>query len=135
MKCNVLNNEPVSEFIQQSVVKSDNVTYDVAIINKFLEKYFVEVIDDVLENGTFTISYIRFRIEKRETSSIPKSLRRYYVIPNYGAAYSYTIKIMFLERLKGVYTLRPDRKLLEMLKKKLNSSPDLKVRLYVKKTA
>jgi hypothetical protein len=134
-KTNVLDNEPIGEYLQGRVVRKYNKKVSVDIINNLLEKYFEEVVDHVLENGTFTYRNMSVGIHKVETVLVEKKLRQYYIIPAYGSAYSYTIRISFKDKLKGVYFLKPERKLLKKLEDRLNTSPDFKIRIYAKKTA
>lgn len=135
LKVNILNNEPIGEFLQARVVRKYNKKISVDTINNLLEKYFEEIIDYVLENGNFTYRYIRIGVLKVETVKVEKHMRPYFVIPAYGSAYSYTIRIVFKERLKGVYYLKPDKKILKKLEAKLNCAPDTNIRIYAKKTA
>ena len=134
-KYNTLDNEPIGVYLQRGLARTNKSKLSIAEINNLLEKYFEEIIDYVLENGTFTIGYIRVRVERLETIRIPKNMREFYVLPKYSSAYSYTIKVSFTEKLKGNYYLKPSKKVLKRLEDKLNSSPDLKLRIYAKKIA
>ena len=129
MKTNVLRNEPIAEYLAERVVKKSNGKLPVATIDNLIKKYFEEVIDDVLENGTFTLGSMKIGVHKVPTLEVERKMRKYYVIPSYGSAYSYTVRFTFTDWNKGTYYLKPSREVLAKLRKKLNESPDRNLKL------
>lgn len=113
--------------------------YDIELtpeqLKRVLKKHFTEMVKGILDDGTYRTSRMSFRIVREETVSIARNERNSYVMPDFSCAYSFTLKAFFLERYKGLYYLRPSKEILKLIETKINSSPDIKIRLYGKKAS